>query len=69
MNEEYVVGLIRVSIAEYLKELKSGLGRACVSDMSAEYLSELIKAIHDAEESLRAPDMEIVKDIVKELRK
>lgn len=69
MNEEYVVGLIRVSIAEYLKELKSNLGRACVSDMSAEYLTELIKDIQVAEEALRSPDMELVKSVVKAMKK
>ena len=54
MNEEYVVGLLRVSLAETLK---------------VETSVQIIKSIHNTEEALRSPDMEIVKCVVKELRK
>ena len=68
MNEEYVVGLIRVSLAEVLKLQKTALGDAFrFRDMDSTV--QLIKDIQATEEELRAPDMELVKSVVKALRK
>lgn len=67
MNEEYVVGLLRVSLAEYLKDVKCGLGRAFAQG-NDENVIALIKDIQVAEELLRAPDMETVRRVVKALK-